>query len=313
MALFLRRWTFDVRCSTFPRFLPCRSILTTVKPNFIIIGAAKCGTTSLATLIGRHPDAFMCEPKEPVFFSRDRNYCDRGWAWYESLFEGAQGKKSIGEGSVTYTQRAIFPQAAPRIARDLPDAKLIYMARNPLEQIQSLWMMLHSFWPIHREDGVYVDADFNRSVREKTPLLMEAPRYWKQISWYREYFSDDQILVIFFEDFTTDPEAILARCFEFLGIDPEFRIPAAADPVNPSSRFRADRWFFRPLRLLPGTKVFDWVPSPVRRAVRPLLRRSIGARPEWAPDTRRWVREQLAEDSQAFLTHYGKPAGFWDF
>ena len=65
-----------------------------------LIGAAKCATTSLCALIGRHPDAFVCDPKEPFFFSQDRNYLGKGWRWYEGLFADAAGEAAIGEGTV---------------------------------------------------------------------------------------------------------------------------------------------------------------------------------------------------------------------
>jgi len=95
-----------------------------MKPNFLVIGAMKCGTTKLCHLLGQHPDVFMCEPKEPEFFAKDKKY-KRGWDWYESLFTAGEGKTAIGEGSVTHTKSLRFPNAASRIVKHLPDAKLI--------------------------------------------------------------------------------------------------------------------------------------------------------------------------------------------
>jgi hypothetical protein len=284
-----------------------------MRPNFFVIGAAKCATSSLCALIGAHREAFMCDPKEPFFFSRDRNYLGKGWPWYESLFSEARGKLAIGEGSVHYSQRAIYPNVAPRIAADVPKARLIYITRDPLRQIESHWIMLRSFWRAVREDGIRTDSDFNRSVRETMPVLLEAARYWEQISWYRDYFSNDQILVLFYEDFKQNGDAVLARCFEFLGIDPQMRIPDSEKPVNVSKHHRYDRWFFKPVRLLPGmAKIRSALPEGVHDALKPVLRRPVGGRPQWNTETRKWVLDQLAEESRTFLSHYGKPADFWD-
>ena len=71
-------------------------------PNFIVIGAAKCGTTSLCDLLGAHPDVFMSTPKEPRYFSHS-NEGHRTLDWYESLFGEVTDQSAIGEGSITYT------------------------------------------------------------------------------------------------------------------------------------------------------------------------------------------------------------------
>lgn len=284
-----------------------------MRPSFLVVGAAKCGTSSLCTLIGRHPDAFMCDPKEPFFFSHNKNYVEKGWDWYESLFADAEGRTAVGEGSVTYSMRAIYPEAGPRIVRDLPDVRIIYIARHPIEQIESMWMMLRSFWEPVWRDGVRADPDFNESVRRATPILLETARYWKQISFYREHFDDERILVLFFEDFTRDPDAVLARCFSHLGIDPAVRVSDSDRPMNVSEHHRYDRRLFKPLRLLPGAdRVRAAIPQSVRGALRPLLRRKGSGRPRWEPDALRMAAEVLAPDARAFLTHYGKPEGFWD-
>ncbi len=76
-------------------------------PNYLVIGASKCGTSSLCRLLGQHPDMFMSTPKEPNFFCYDHVY-EKGWAWYESLFDRADGKLAIGEGTTQYSQRTVW-------------------------------------------------------------------------------------------------------------------------------------------------------------------------------------------------------------
>src|SRR5262245_31286225 len=110
------------------------------RPNYFVIGAAKAATSSLCTDLGRHPDVFMVECKEPNFFNRDESYFGKGWSWYESLYESAGDKIMLGEGSNGYTMKEVFPDVAKRIANDVPSARLIYMARDPISRIESFWM-----------------------------------------------------------------------------------------------------------------------------------------------------------------------------
>src|SRR5262249_24539009 len=138
---------------------------------------------------------------------------------------------------------AIYPKASGRIAAHVPDAKLIYIVRNPLERIESHWRHL-------------LGRGHNISFEEllSHPDVLDTSRYWRQISAYREHFPDEQILVLFFEDFVEDPSAILKRCFEFLGVDPSLGPTDLNLIVNASTDYGVDGpliWF---VRNLPGVE-----------------------------------------------------------
>jgi hypothetical protein len=272
-----------------------------MKPNFLVIGAEKAGTTSLCAQLDQHPDVFICEPKEPGFFHA---FYDRGWAWYESLFEPGRECAARGEGTVRYSQVTLYPDAAPRIARDLPEARLIYIVRHPLHRIESAWIE----WRALAMPGV--TSDFNESVRAQHGLI-DASRYWMQINAYRDHFPDDRILVLFFEEYREDPHAVLRRCFAHLGVDETVQIEDTA-PRNVSTGKLVDGPAAETLRRVPG---FAWlrdaVPDRVRFAFRRLIKRPLGERPRWEESTRRWAAEQLADDTRRFLGFYGKPADYW--
>lgn len=111
-------------------------------PNFIVIGAAKCGTTSLCDLLAGHPDIFFSNPKEPLYFSNRERYGDEEFrADYEALFNGVRTESMIGEGTTTYTHPEIAGIVAERIAATLPACKLIFMARHPIRRLESDWRM----------------------------------------------------------------------------------------------------------------------------------------------------------------------------
>ncbi len=92
-------------------------------PDFLIIGAAKTGTTSVCNYLRRHPDLFFPEDSEPQFFSHDEN-CTKGLDWYASLFDGVTDRQRCGEKSTAYTRWPECPDVPRRIAEVMPEVKL---------------------------------------------------------------------------------------------------------------------------------------------------------------------------------------------
>ncbi len=277
----------------------------TMRPNFLVIGAPKAATTSLCHQLGQHPEVFFSRPKETFFFCYDHVYEKKGWAWFESLFDGAQGYKAIGEGSTINANLGTYPNALPRIVKHLPDCKIIYIVREPIERIASYWIELNS-------QGT-ITLPFNRAVRED-PQLIDTSLYWKQLSAYRQHFSDDRILLLFFEDFKHDAHGVLKRCFEFIGVDPTVKIDGAEKPRYVSEGKRSDMAITNFMRkCLPGFyAIRDAMPGPLREGAKRLLKKPIEGRPQWEPAVLAWAVEQVRDDSAKFLAHCGKPANYWD-
>jgi len=276
-----------------------------MKPNFLVIGAAKAATTSLCELLGQHPDVFLCKPKEPHFFSIEAVY-QRGWAWYESLFENAQGCAAVGEGSTSYSMTGVWPETVPRIMRHLDAPRIIYSVREPFSRVESGWMQSR-----HSANPVALPS-FTRSLRE-SPNFLDESLYWKQISAYRRCIPDDRILIVFFEDFIRDPHAVLRRCFEFLGVDPDFEAPDAHRARKSSADYRVDRLALTALRRFPlFERARRWVPHGLRPWLIRTLRSPLAGRPQWDEDTRQWFARQIADDIRTFLEYYGKRRDYWN-
>lgn len=272
-------------------------------PNYLVIGAQKSATSSVCDLLAQHPEVFMTDPKEPYFFSNEEVW-SKGLGWYESLFEGAAGCKAIGEGSTTYSQEWLFPEAAQRIADLLPHARLIYIVRHPLQRIESLWMHYMS-------KGGRETNPLRIAVKQRREYI-DNTLYLKQIDRYRALYPDERILVLFFEDFRKDPQGVMRRVFEFLGVDPEFTPPQADKPRHVSSEGRVDSAMLKPLRRIPGFgRLRDMLPMGIRNSVRSVLKKPHLGRPEWDDESRTWAIAQLADDSREFLRRYGKPDDFW--
>src|SRR5882724_1563681 len=96
------------------------------EPTFLIVGAAKAGTTSLAAYLSGHPDVFMAKEKELHFFDRDRRY-NRGWQWYCDRFSTSGSAIAVGEATPTYMW---LPKAVERMVEHLPRAQLIAILRH---------------------------------------------------------------------------------------------------------------------------------------------------------------------------------------
>jgi len=273
-------------------------------PNFLVIGAAKCGTTTLCDLLSRHPDVYVHPRKELDFFCDDRRYA-RGLEWYAGRFAGAAGQKAVGEGSPNYSKLARHPHAAERIARDLPDAKLIYIVRHPLRRMESAW--LHA-----RRSGHRSSRSFTRTVRRQASYV-DTSHYERQLDAYRRHFPDERILVLFLDDLESDPQGTLERCFRFLGVDPSFRVGTEGLARNVSQGQRVDGWVLDVLRRIPGFRRFDRkAPRAWRRFRKRHLQRPLERGPEWDEDTRRRVALELAAPTARFLERHGKPRDFWD-
>src|SRR3954469_22213852 len=100
-------------------------------PDFIVIGAMKCATTTLHEQLARQPGVFMSRPKELNFFSDDETY-GLGLGWYASVFGRAAPGDLCGESSTHYTKLPVYPRAVERMSRALPGVKLIYVMRDPV-------------------------------------------------------------------------------------------------------------------------------------------------------------------------------------
>lgn len=229
-------------------------------PDFFIIGAAKAGTTSLYDLLARHPGIFLPGRKEPEFFARDDLY-DRGIDSYAGLFDPARPDQLAGEGSTLYSLSPFFPDTAARIARHVPQARFIYVLRQPVERAYSFYVQLVKNYQnatgdhaVHRrfEDFVLPEcharaaprakalARFNAHLPDTPELCLAGSDYVAQIHAYLAHVPRDRMLFLKFEDFRRDRETVMAQICDFLDL-PRFRdYPAEAGRRN-LSRDRSDR------------------------------------------------------------------------
>lgn len=279
------------------------SPVAAVVPDFVLVGSAKCGTTALCGLLAQHPDVFLHPRKELNFFSFDAVYA-RGFEWYVRQFDAGGGCTAVGEGSPTYAKRGKHPHAAERLARHLPHARLLFIARHPLRRMESAW--LHA-----RRAGHRSFASFARTV-ERFPEYVDTSDFRWQLEPYAERFPGERIFVLFFEDLIADPAAVAARAFRFLGVDDAVAVDPGGTDTNPSLGRRSDTALLRALRRVPGVRALERNVPAIGRFTERHLRHVLTERPPWPDTLRAQVVERLGGSTRHFLEAHGKPPDFWD-
>ena len=272
-------------------------------PNFLIIGAPKCGTSSLYYKLGEHPQIFMSKVKEPHFFGR--NDVTKTLEWYENHFLESNGKIAIGEGSTSYTHPHIINQASSEIAHLLPRVRLIYLVRNPIKRIESDWKM-------RKREG-WAQGNFNEAIKRQETLVGHG-MYWKNISVYRKIFPDSQILILFLEDFMNNFQEELKKCFIFLGVNSKVSITDSGQSRNVATQYRKDSFVLEYFR---KTKNFDHfkriLPPLIFNFAKSLFTQKFNYNTKWDPDIKYEVTKKFKNDSQMLLQHCGKNINFWNF
>lgn len=189
-----------------------------IVPGFVIIGAMKAATTSLASALSEHPDVCMAQPKEPMFFSHDERFA-QGWGWYDGHFERPDAPV-IGEASTSYSRRTAFPDAAARLAAASPGCRLVYVLRHPVDRAYS-----HYVQRSQREwDGVGPVPGFDEFVSAH-PSVADASEYGEEIDHLCRWFDRSALFLMRFEDVTADTRAVIDAMCAHIGVDPS-RMPA---------------------------------------------------------------------------------------
>jgi hypothetical protein len=246
-------------------------------PTFFIIGAAKAGTTSLHYYLDQHPEIQMSATKEPNFFAGPENGIPYPQGRvsrledYERLFDPAVGVR--GEASVGYASHPRRQGAPERIKELVPEAKFIYLVRDPIARSVS-----------HYQHRVAYEGE-RRSLRE---VLGDRPDpssfcvcpslYASQLDLYLRHFPRERLLVIDHADLLADRRATLRQVFAFLGVDHSVDFSQFDEELNTSNGHRLYPPGYRGLRGLPVSAPLRRLPPGVRRALRRLVERVL-----WPP------------------------------
>jgi len=268
--------------------------MNTVKnwPNFFIVGAPRCGTTSLYEYVNQTQGVFMCPIKEPNHFSVNVNpntklsKLIRNETEYLELFKEVKDEIAIGEASPTYLWD---PKAGQLIHDANPDARIIMMLRDPVARAYSHYLLLVGlgFETSTFEDSIKKALD---AKPDYSGSILETGLYYEQVKKYYEIFDRKQIKIIIFEEFISDTWKSVKEVLEFLGVNSN--PPKSVDKVH--NQF-----------ILPRGKLASKIitnPS-LRKLVRNFLPRSsqLGLRYIF---TRKSAQPELSSKDKKFLEEY---------
>ncbi len=206
-------------------------------PDFIIIGAPRCGTTYLSNNLAEHPQIFLGLGEENYsagdvhFFDiasqPGKNNFAKGMEWYTELFSDAKPGQLIGEKTADYLSD---PNAAKLIYNTLGKIKLIAVVRDPLLRAWSHYNHSRHKLPLKTR----FDYLLQHPSRDKLGIL-ETGKYFSLLQPFFEHFGKNQLMVVVQDDLESVPVETLHRVCQFLGVDPSFEFPHKADRVNSSS------------------------------------------------------------------------------
>ena len=186
-------------------------------PNFLIVGTMKSATTSLADLLGSHPDCYMA-PREVHFFNHDGRYA-RGAAHYATYFEDAGNAKAVGEKTPSYSEQVRHANIPGRVRDTLGPVKLVWIFREPIARAVSHYRhavmqraVTESF------DGV-IGRELDTGAYTAAPIVARS-LYAEQVKLYLAHFPRELMHFCLFEDFVIDPVRVTADAAAFLGLDP---------------------------------------------------------------------------------------------
>lgn len=303
-------------------------MVMSVKPNFFIVGAPKCGTTAMYQYLSAHPDIFMPETvKEPHYFAPEfqlqlaTRYSDLDT--YLSLFTDARTEKRIGEASVFYL---CAPDAARKIWEFDPRARIIIMLRNPVDMIYSLFYQerfagnerLKTF-----EAALAAEADRKQGIGvtpRSTPQKLfyrNIGRFSEQIQRYFDCFGRENVHIIIYDDLQKDVAGVYRETLQFLGVDPGFQMDFKVYNANQAPRIQTVNRLIRqpPKGLASLHSLLRRVTPPVARefawsAIKRLNTR-VKPRPPMRPETRQQLLAEFRPEIDRLSELLGRDLSSW--
>ena len=273
----------------------------TPRPNFIVIGPGKCGTTWIHEVLRDHPGVGMASAKETLYFEDQYR---RGERWYLRHFQGLDPDqcRAIGEVSNTYV---FSPEAAERIRRFDRSMKIVSCLRNPIDRTFSHYLFL-------RRNGER--RSFEHVLRNTD--IAERGLYYRHLRPYFERFPREQVLVLFYEWMREHPAEFSRTMFRFLDVEEGFKPAVLNRKTLPASAPRSRAAARLAKAAAVGVRSLgrpDWVTRVKRSPVTRLLYRPFRSseRPELTPPQRRELATYFRPDVEALTKLLGIDVSYY--
>lgn len=280
------------------------------RPNLFLVGAMKAGTNTLHRLLDAHPDVFMSKkPKEPSWFAGSNS--GKSEDWYLGLFGEAGDARYLGEASTDYTRAPRLKGVPARIKAYSPDARILYIMRDPLDRALS-----HYWWDVQysAEGRSFKDA------ASRSREIRDVGHYAMQLAPYLDTFGREHVHVLTLESLTANAPAALAALWDFLDVAPADVTGGAPPPRYNPGRAQVPR--------LPAASLISQLKdSPAWNAAKALVppqmrRRAIAslARPverviaaEEITEAAAALRPRLLEETRALSRLLGRDFPEWEW
>ena len=285
------------------------------RPDFYIVGAPKCGTTSLYQYLRQHPQVFMPDRKEPHFFTDaghlPSSYRRMAAHEYLALFVGATEGQKVGEASVTYLYST---GAAARIREFTPAARIVVPLRDPVERAYS------EYWNSRRagmERLSFEDAIAAEPRRSPWQHYVGRGFYAQHVGRFIDALGVDAVHVCFFDDLVADALLLCRGVFSFLGVDPSVQVDTSTVyNVGGAPRWRSAGVLYEGLarRAQPLRRAMEAVlPARLTQGLRRGFRRTLirADVPPMHAETRRRLQEAYAVDIERLQSITGRDLRHW--
>lgn len=316
-------------------------MLQNKEPNFFVIGAAKCGTTTLYDFLEQHADVFMAPIKEPHFFCSDiriENFSDeykkyvysRGiniqeyvagdmskkyWEWYVDdfatylkLFKNATNQKAIGEISNGYLFSIV---SANEIKAKYPQANIIMILRNPISRAYSHYLANVRDGRTTLSFREELEADMKK--RNKGWCIshnyIEMGMYYEQVKRFMDAFPNNQILIFLNDDLKSDATIVGKKLFDFIGVDTN----ASVNYSNKQNEAKMPKWAGL-VKFITQTglkrKLFRALPASIQAKVKPIFFKE-GKIPKMSEEDKQWLINTFKEDIQKTAALINRDLSSW--
>lgn len=296
-------------------------------PNFLIVGAAKCGTSSLHKYLEQHPEIFMSKLKEPRFFSSQvtpfplngpgdhkvEAWYVKRYEDYVKLFAGTKNYRAVGESSVDTLY--FYKGTIPVIKKYLGDPKIIILLRNPVRRAFSSYQHLVRDLreDLSFEDGLREEPNRIKNNWELIYHYTAASMYYDSVKAFIDNFTG--VKVVLYDDLEKRPQKLLREIFRFLGVDPDY-------DVNTEIRYNVSgkpksRWLHRffseenMARRLAQPIVRTFLSQETRIRIVQKIQEKNFTRLTISPDTKRKLHQLFEEDIKKLEGLLGKDLSFW--